>query len=156
MNIKALGGRPLSGRVCAVVIWLGSVACGGGEPAASRDAGSALGDEVPGAVQSAAVTTSPEEAAALATAGEGLFVSKGCIGCHTIGRGRLTGPDLKGVTERREAGWIVAMMTNPDSMLKNDVTARQLFAEYMTPMLNMGVTPEDARALYEYLRAQQQ
>ncbi len=84
--------------------------------------------------------------------GAQLFQSKGCIGCHTIGKGRLTGPDLSGVTERRDYTWIMAMVINPDSMLKNDATARKLLAEYMTPMMNVGVTREEARAIYEYLR----
>jgi mono/diheme cytochrome c family protein len=90
--------------------------------------------------------------AELADRGQSLFQSKGCIGCHTIGSGRLTGPDLMGVVERREFDWIIAMMTNPDSMVKEDPVARQLFAEYMTPMLNMGVNTDDARAIYEFLR----
>lgn len=89
----------------------------------------------------------------LAERGAQLFQAKGCIGCHTIGGGRLTGPDLAGVTERRERGWVIAMITNPDSMIRNDPTARQLFAEYMTPMANMGLTAEEARAIYEHLRA---
>ena len=46
------------------------------------------------------------------------------------------------------------MITKPDSMIKADSTARQLFAEYMTPMLNLGVTREEARAVYEYLRGE--
>lgn len=89
---------------------------------------------------------------ALADRGKELFQAKACVGCHTIGGGRLTGPDLAGVTERREYGWVIAMITNPDSMVRTDATARRLFAEYMTPMANMGVTPDEARALYEYLR----
>jgi cytochrome c2 len=92
----------------------------------------------------------------LADLGESLFQSKGCIGCHTIGSGRLTGPDLMGVTERREFGWMVAMITNPDSMVKEDSVARRLLTEYMTPMLNMGVTADDAKAIYEYLRGNAQ
>lgn len=90
----------------------------------------------------------------LAERGQTLFRAKGCNGCHTIGGGRLTGPDLAGVTERRDYGWTVAMITKPDSMIKTDPTARQLFAEYMTPMLNMSITPDEARAIYEYLRGE--
>jgi len=62
------------------------------------------------------------------------------------------GPDLSEVTERREFGWILSMIQNPDSMIRADSLARQLFAEYMTPMANQGITAEEARALYEYLR----
>jgi mono/diheme cytochrome c family protein len=133
--------------------WLG---CAGGEPGSSGEAESSPSETPPAAAQAAPAPASGEEAAALASQGEGLFQSKGCIGCHTIGRGKLTGPDLQGVTDRRDTGWVVAMITNPDSMIKNDSTARQLFAEYMTPMLGVGVTQDEARALYEYLRQQGQ
>jgi hypothetical protein len=64
---------------------------------------------------------------------------------HNIGGGRLTGPDLAGVTKRREHGWLLAMITEPDSMIKTDRQPGNCFAEFMTPMLNMGVTPEEAR-----------
>jgi len=47
---------------------------------------------------------------------------------------------------------MAAMMMNPDSMIKEDAVARQLLAEYMTPMMNMGVTADETRAIYEYLR----
>jgi cytochrome c2 len=91
--------------------------------------------------------------AALAGQGEGYFTSKGCTGCHTMTEERLIGPGLQGVTERRPFEWVVAMVTNPDSMLANDEAAQALYAEYETPMVNMGVTQEEARALYEYLRS---
>lgn len=134
--------------IAALVAALGCSAEGGGARP-EREAGT------PPQQQDTAVAerapTGPVDAA-LAARGEQLFQTKGCIGCHTIGGGRLTGPDLDGVTERRDYGWIVAMVTNPDSMLRADSTARHLFAEYMTPMMTVGVTPEEARAIYEHLR----
>jgi mono/diheme cytochrome c family protein len=84
--------------------------------------------------------------------GERLFRSKGCVACHTVGGGNRTGPDLEGVTDRREYGWIAAMIINPDSMIKADPIARQLLADYMTPMLSLAVTADEARSIYEYLR----
>ena len=92
----------------------------------------------------------------LADRGEQLFQTKGCGGCHSIGGGRLTGPDLEGVTELREYEWILAIVQYPDSMLREDPVARQLFAEYMTPMLSVGASRDDARAIYEFLRRQHQ
>jgi hypothetical protein len=56
------------------------------------------------------------------------------------------------VTERRQFDWVIAMIVRPDSMLQNDDAAKELLAEYMTPMVNMGVTSQEARAMYEYLR----
>jgi mono/diheme cytochrome c family protein len=139
-------------RYCiSLALLLALAGCGGqrsGE-AAEETRGVATGARPNAAAESP--PTGPVNEA-LADQGEQLFQTRGCIGCHTIGGGRLTGPDLEGVVQRREYAWIVAMMTNPDSMLREDATARQLFAEYMTPMMNVGVSRGEARALYEYLR----
>lgn len=88
----------------------------------------------------------------LAEKGEELFKTKGCIACHTIGGGRLTGPDLTGVTERRELKWIENMILNPDQMLEKDPIARELLATYMVKMTNQKVKPEEAQAIIMYLR----
>lgn len=92
----------------------------------------------------------------LARKGEGLFSSKGCVACHTVGKGRLVGPDLKGVTDLRSFAWMFHMVSNPDSMLKSDSTAKALLGTYMVPMANQHVQPEEFRALYEYLRKESQ
>ncbi len=124
--------------------------CGGGDGAAAAD------DDAPQASDPA-----PQQASApgaldqqLAEQGEALFTSRACVGCHTIGGDRLVGPDLAGVTTRRERGWILAMILNPDSMIRNDEAARQLFVEYMTPMAAQNITSGEAAALYEFLRLQ--
>lgn len=88
----------------------------------------------------------------LAEKGEELFKTKGCIACHTIGKGRLTGPDLAGVTERRKLEWIQNMILNPDQMLEKDAIARELLATYMVKMTNQNVKPEEAQAIIMYLR----
>ncbi|MBI4607901.1 MAG: cytochrome c [Candidatus Rokubacteria bacterium] len=36
--------------------------------------------------------------------GQAIFQEK-CVSCHTIGGGRLVGPDLQGVTARRDREW---------------------------------------------------
>lgn len=143
--------QPLA--LCALAA--GLLACGG--DAADQ---AAAGDTTAVPATSPAVRPEPQDTTPQgpvdpqqAARGHDLFTSKACIGCHTIGGGRLTGPDLAGVTERRTREWILAMITKPDSMLRNDATARQLFMEYATPMVNMGVTEDEARALYAYLRS---
>lgn len=36
-----------------------------------------------------------------------------CASCHTIGGGRLVGPDLKNVTQRKDRAWLTSFVQNP-------------------------------------------
>jgi mono/diheme cytochrome c family protein len=121
---------------------------GGGEGSADSGAGEAASE----ASAPASQMEFGEIDEQLAATGEGLMQSKGCTACHRVGGGRLVGPDLLGVTQRRTPEFIIAMIVNPDSMLVNNEDARQMLAEYFTPMANQNVTREDALALFEYFR----
>jgi cytochrome c len=125
-----------------------TVSCGNSEPEASAEG------ETPRVVERTAPLATldgPVDGAA-ADRGAALFTERACQACHTIGAGRLVGPDLAGVTTRREAPWILAMITTPDSMVRADPIAKQLFAEYMTPMANQNVSIGDAQAILQFLR----
>ncbi|MCD4664425.1 MAG: caspase family protein [Bacteroidales bacterium] len=53
-----------------------------------------------------------------------------CKACHTIGGGKLIGPDLQGVTERREEAWLIKFIQNPQAMIDaGDPIAVQVFEE---------------------------
>ena len=67
----------------------------------------------------------------LAEEGESLF-RQHCASCHSIGGGdRVTGPDLAGVTERRERQWLVDFITNPGKLIAaGDATANELLQKY--------------------------
>jgi mono/diheme cytochrome c family protein len=126
--------------------------CGGdadGEPATEGAAG-----EPPVSPEETAPVSPGDVDAELAARGEEIFQSRGCNACHSLGSGRLVGPDLQGVAQRREQGWIIAMIMNPDSMLQADETARGLFDEYMTPMADQNLSDDEANALYEFLRVE--
>lgn len=129
-----------------------SAACGGSGDVPQEDAPVPAGADASSGDDGAAAPPSGPVDEELAERGEALFQEKGCIACHTIGGGRLTGPDLAGVGERRDWPWIVHMVTNPDSMTRNDPVAQGLMAEYMTPMPDLNVTPDEVRALYEHIR----
>ena len=45
------------------------------------------------------------------------FFHQNCASCHTIGGGRLTGPDLQGVEARRDRRWLTNFMLDPPAML---------------------------------------
>jgi mono/diheme cytochrome c family protein len=85
--------------------------------------------------------------------GKEVFTAKGCNGCHKIGGGKLVGPDLKGVTGRRDKEWIAKMILRPDLMTKEDPVAKELFKTHMTQMPNQGVPESDLPALMSYLKA---
>ncbi len=143
----------------AATVVAGACAKGGdGDSAATSGAAPQAGEQPVAEAGGSESGSSVEQPAGevdmeLATRGGELFTKKGCVACHKIGDGRLVGPDLMGVTERRSYEWIYAMVTAPDSMLQNDSTAKALFAEYFTPMPDQKVQPDEGQALYEYLRA---
>jgi mono/diheme cytochrome c family protein len=87
-----------------------------------------------------------------ASEGKQLFDSM-CVACHTIGGGQLVGPDLQGVTARRDLSWIKNFILAPDQMIASgDPTATQLLAENNNvPMPNLGVTESEVDSLIAYL-----
>lgn len=84
--------------------------------------------------------------------GRGLFQEK-CTACHTIGQGDRVGPDLAGVTSRRDRAWLTRWISAPDKVLaEKDPIATALFAKYgSVPMPNQGLTGEQSAALVVYL-----
>jgi cytochrome c551/c552 len=89
--------------------------------------------------------------AAMAAEGKTLFTNKGCVTCHAIGK-KVIGPDLKGVTSRRTAQWMEQQILHPEVMTKEDPIAHALLEQYKVPMTNQGLTPEQAKAVIEYLK----
>lgn len=62
--------------------------------------------------------------------GKTLFKSN-CAACHTVGKGKLTGPDLKDVTQRVSPEWITAFVKNSTAVIESgDEYAKSLFNEY--------------------------
>lgn len=87
--------------------------------------------------------------------GEAIFQEK-CIACHTIGGGTLVGPDLQGVTTRRERDWLARWIREPDKMLaEGDPIATDLFEEFNNvPMINQGLTEAQVATVIAYLETQ--
>ncbi len=87
-----------------------------------------------------------------AATGEQIFQSR-CVGCHTIGQGRLVGPDLQGVTERRDPAWIKSFIADPSRLFAaNDPTALQLLQDSNgVKMPNLGLSAAEVDALVAFL-----
>ena len=137
----------------ALIIAAFAVACNkqapAGEPATEQQAAAAQTGLATLKVPDVAFSTAQPDI----DKGKEVFAAKGCNGCHKIGGGKLVGPDLKGVTARRDKQWIAKMILRPDLMIKEDPTAKDLFKTFMTPMPNQGVPEADLPALMSYLKA---
>jgi len=88
----------------------------------------------------------------LAEKGEELFEQK-CAACHKFSE-RYVGPPLADVIKRRSPTFMMNMMLNPGGMVDRHPETKKLLAEFLVPMPNQGLTPEDARDVFEYLRSE--
>ena len=142
-----------------VVLVAGALSgCGGSKDAPSTSAGAgapATGDLTPWQVDhgigpiTAPIVLAPIDAH-LAKEGKELFEPR-CGSCHKPNE-RYVGPALGGVVGRRTPEYVMNMMLAPDSMVARHPEAKKLFATFMLAMPNLGLTPEQAREVLEYLR----
>ncbi len=96
----------------------------------------------------------PVYAATPGSQGQAIFEEK-CQGCHSIGGGHLVGPDLKGVTIRRDRDWLISSITSPDQLIaQGDSLADQLVQEYGMAMPNLGISEQETEEILTYIEAQ--
>lgn len=85
------------------------------------------------------------------------FFRNSCAGCHTIGGGPLTGPDLKNVEDRAKRDWLVRFMVDPPAMIASgDPYAKKILAENGNiPMPKVaGMTRDRAKRLLDLIKAE--
>ncbi len=77
-----------------------------------------------------------------------------CGACHTIGKGKLVGPDLRGVAERRDEAWLLKFIKSSQTMVNaGDPIATQLFEEFnKTPMPDPPYSEEQIRQIVEWIK----
>jgi protein SCO1 len=87
--------------------------------------------------------------------GQYIFASH-CAACHSIGHGDRIGPDLAGVTERRDHSWLARYIADPDKLLEEkDPVAVGLFQHYKkVRMPNLRLADVDVQALITFLQKQ--
>lgn len=97
------------------------------------------------------VDVSPTLDKKMADAGKEVYDVK-CSACHRLTDEKLVGPGWKDITKKRSAEWIMNFATNPDEMLDTDAIAQGLLEECLVRMPNQGLTDDDARHVYEFMR----
>jgi mono/diheme cytochrome c family protein len=91
--------------------------------------------------------------AAPAEAGKRLFETV-CVACHTIGGGVRIGPDLAGVTARRDHDWLVRFITDPEQLRQSgDSVAAANLARYGVRMPDLGLSAAQVEAVVTHLGA---
>ncbi len=91
------------------------------------------------------------------TSEAGGFFRQNCMSCHTIGGGRLTGPDLRNVTKAKDRAWLVEFLQNPRAKIDaSDPYALKLQQEargVVMPTIS-GMTLAQANALLDMIEAE--
>ena len=78
---------------------------------------------------------------------------KMCAACHSIGGGRLVGPDLKGVNEKRPEDWLLKFIKSSDKLVKSgDKTAVALLDEYKMPMPDQALSDEQIKKVLVHIK----
>jgi len=110
-------------------------------------------------VAPAQLTRQIEQAAAVPAEAASMHAmfAKACAGCHSIGRGDRVGPDLAGVSERRQMGWLTRFIADPEQVRRQkDPIALALAAKFpAVRMPAMGISETEAANLVAYIEQRQ-
>lgn len=94
-----------------------------------------------------------QEAPADTPSPSALLFGKRCGGCHSIGEGDRTGPDLVGVTKRRDQKWLAAFIRTPGDLIdRGDSVANELLTKYKGQrMPDQQLTDDELKGVLVYL-----
>ena len=86
--------------------------------------------------------------------GATLFKST-CAACHTVGKGRLVGPDLANVHNRKSEDWIMTFIRSSQSVINGgDEYAVALFEEYnKVPMPDQNLTDDQIKSILDHIKS---
>jgi mono/diheme cytochrome c family protein len=92
--------------------------------------------------------------------GEQIYRTR-CVTCHSLTGNEVAealGPDLLGVTQKREMQWLLDWLKAPDQMLnKKDPIAMALYKKYNNlAMPNMRLKKEEALTVLDYIKKETQ
>ncbi len=77
-----------------------------------------------------------------------------CAACHTVGGGKLVGPDLQGIPSQRNEDWLVEWIRSSRAMVDSgDSLAVQVFHDYnKIPMPDQNLTNSEIQAVIQYIK----
>ncbi|MFZ1396396.1 MAG: copper-containing nitrite reductase [Candidatus Promineifilaceae bacterium] len=141
--------KPITVTQMGVIMALAVIACVGGVALLLFSGGEEGGETAVSPAQPAIVPAVNAEAIAL---GQTVFETN-CVACHSVGGGVRLGPDLAGVTARRDADWLSRWIAEPDAMLaEGDPIATELLAEFNNiAMPNLQLSPDEVASVLAYL-----
>lgn len=87
--------------------------------------------------------------------GQELFTQK-CAACHTVGKGKLVGPDLSGVTKKRSEDWLLKFISSSQSFINSgDAEAKKIFEEFnKVVMPDPGIGDADIKSILAFIDSQ--
>src|SRR3972149_2454551 len=79
---------------------------------------------------------------------------KACAACHSIGAGKLVGPDLAGVNDRRAEDWLIKFPKSSQALIKSgDKTAVALFEEFnKMPMPDQALSDDQIKKILAHIK----
>jgi mono/diheme cytochrome c family protein len=84
--------------------------------------------------------------------GKQLFEER-CAACHHIGGGRLVGPDLVGVNDRRSESWLLSFIKSSQTVIKSgDAAAVALFNQFNFVMPDQALSDEQIKGILAYIK----
>jgi mono/diheme cytochrome c family protein len=77
-----------------------------------------------------------------------------CGACHTVGKGKLVGPDLKGVQDRHTDEWLLKWVHSSQTLVKaGDKDAVKLFNDNsQIPMPDQALSDNDIKTILAYVK----
>ena len=85
------------------------------------------------------------------------YFKQNCANCHTVGGGRLAGPDLKDVAQRRDRTWLAQWLQDPKQVLDSgDPYAQRLLQDSRGVVMPTpaGMNPQLASGLIDLLETE--
>jgi len=76
-----------------------------------------------------------------------------CKMCHSIGGGKIVGPDLKGINVKKSSEWFVKFVKDSKALIESgDEQAIAIFEEYLSmPMPPSPLSEKEIASIYKYI-----